>query len=81
MLDITEIILAASHRLGPVANIVMQSIKSAIWTVFFIIAVIGAVNSEESGLTIFLVLVLLYAQDQLSLLLDEGVLLTESSTA
>ncbi|KAK3701068.1 hypothetical protein LTR37_015630 [Vermiconidia calcicola] len=58
VLVIIEIILVACHRLGPVANIVIQSIKSLVWTVFFILAIIAAVDGSLTGLGFFLLLVL-----------------------
>ena len=57
---IVEIILSATHRLGPVANIVIQCIKSLIWTVFFAIAIRAAVVGSESIGGIFLLLVMWY---------------------
>ena len=62
LMNIVEIILAARHKLGPVANIVMQSIKSAVWTVYFVLTIIGVSRqgSASSGLSIIMSLVLLY---------------------
>ena len=58
---ITEIIMASRHVLRPVFNIVMQSIKSAIWTIYFCLTVAGAaaINNVSSPVGIILSLVLL----------------------
>ena len=58
ILDIVEIILAARHKLRPVGNIVMQVIKSIIWTFYFVGTIIGIARGGASGLSIFLVLIL-----------------------
>lgn len=55
-----EMVLFCTHRLSPVANIVIQSIKSAIWTFYLIVTIIAAANGVSSGFVIFLVLVILY---------------------
>ena len=61
IMNITEIIMASRHVLRPVTNIVMQSIKSAIWTVYFCLTVAGAaaISRVSSGVGIVLSLVLL----------------------
>ena len=61
LLIIFEIILAAVHRLGPVGNIIIQCIKTAIWSFFFVLSIIAAVQGTVSGWSIFLILVLWYA--------------------
>ena len=55
-----EMVLFCTHRLSPVINIIIQSIKSAIWTFYLIITIIAAVQGGSSGGVIFLVLVILY---------------------
>lgn len=55
-----EMVLFCTHRLAPVANIVMQSIKSAIWTFYLGTTIASAVRGTSSGGVIFLVLVILY---------------------
>ena len=57
-----EIVLLCAHRLNPVISLVFQCIKSAIWTVYFIITVVGFASGggSQGGGGLFLVLVLLY---------------------
>ena len=55
-----EMILFCTHRLAPVANIVMQCIKSAVWTFYLIITIIAAAQGVSHGGFIFLVLVILF---------------------
>ena len=59
VLVIVEIILAAVHKLKPVANIVFQVIKSLIWSAWFILTIVSVANGGATGLNIFLSLVLL----------------------
>lgn len=55
-----EVVLFCTHRLSPVAFLVMQCITSAIWTFFLIITIVAAVKGVSNGGVIFLVLVILY---------------------
>ena len=56
-----EMVLFCTHRLSPVLNLVMQCIKSAIWTVYLILIIISAASSGGSGGgAVFLILVILY---------------------
>ncbi|KAK3699512.1 hypothetical protein LTR37_016381 [Vermiconidia calcicola] len=58
LVDIAEIISVARHTLGPVTNIVIQSIKSLVWTVFFVLAIIAAISGSLTGLSFFLIIIL-----------------------
>lgn len=49
IVDIVEIVMVARHSLRPVANIVIQSIKSSVWTVWFVFTIIGFVDISELG--------------------------------
>lgn len=44
-----EIVLFCTGRLAPVANIVMQSIKSAIWTVYLLVSIVYVVRDGGAG--------------------------------
>ena len=58
ILDITEIILFARQKLRPVANIVLQSIKTLFWTVYFCFAIAAIVEYNTSGLSILFAVIL-----------------------
>jgi hypothetical protein len=56
---LVEIIMAATHHLGPKVHLVFQCIKTAIWTGFFLVVIRNAAVGDISGLSIFLVAALL----------------------
>ena len=62
ILDLVEVMLFVRNMLKPVSNIVMQCVKSTIWTVWFVLTIAGAAEGNANGLGIFLALVLLYVR-------------------
>jgi len=70
ILTITEIVLLARHKLKPLAFLIMNVVKSTIWTAIFVIDVISVVGNNSrtaSAIAIIIEAVLLYviAQDSL----------------
>lgn len=67
-LTITEIVLLARHKLKPLTFVIMNVVKSTIWTIIFVFDVISAVDNRSrtaSAIAIIIEAVLLYviAQD------------------
>jgi len=62
ILTITEIVLLARHKLKPLAFVIMNVVKSTIWTIIFIFDVISAVDNRSrtaSAISIIIEAVLL----------------------
>lgn len=58
ILDVVEIIKYARHSLSPLFFLISNCIKMAIWTVYFVISLIGIIQGS-GGLGFFVALVLL----------------------
>lgn len=70
VLTITEIILLARHKLRPLAFLIMNVIKTAIWTALFILDIISAVTAggrTTSVVGIIIDAILLYVSPSLSI--------------
>jgi len=52
VLTITEIILLARHKLKPLTFIIMNVIKTGIWTALFVLDVISAIETSARGTSI-----------------------------
>lgn len=68
VLTITEIILLARHKLRPLAFLVMNVIKTAIWTVLFVLDIVSAVTAggrTTSAVGIIIDAILLYVSSPL----------------
>jgi hypothetical protein len=57
-LTITEIVLLAKHKLKPLTFLIMNVVKSGIWTVIFVLDVISAVDNSESRTASFLAIII-----------------------
>jgi len=53
VLTITEIVLLARHKLKPLTFIIMNVVKSAIWTVIFVFDIISAVDNSARTTSVF----------------------------
>ena len=63
ILTITEIILLLRHKLRPLAFLIMNVVKSAIWTVLFVMDIVSAVDDGDrttSFLGVIIEAILLY---------------------
>ena len=50
LLDITEIILFAIHNLRPVAYLIFQCVKTALWFIVLMIAIVITTDQQRMGL-------------------------------
>lgn len=57
--DITEMVLIKLRKLKPVANIVIQSVKTLLWAVYMILGIVGAATTGGSSISIILGIVVL----------------------
>ena len=64
-MTVAEIILLARHKLKPLTFVVMNTIKTTIWTILFVIDIISVVRYDNgraaSALSLIIEAVLLYA--------------------
>lgn len=60
LLNIVELVLVIRNKLKPLANLVVQCIRTTIWTIFFLLVIVAIVKGGTSGLVVFVSLLILY---------------------